>query len=84
MTVKVPYDGFLQYELDRVHRPRSLKELSAELWDSDSIPEPVDQVATKTPAKESVSKVVKSRIRVLLNRPLTWAEKEDIGDGLLA
>jgi hypothetical protein len=78
MTVKVPYDGFLQYELDRVHRPRSLKELSAELWDSDSIPEPVDQVATKTPAKESVSKVVKSRIRVLLSRPLTWAEREDI------
>jgi hypothetical protein len=34
------------------------------------------KVATKTPVEEPVSKVVKSRIRVQLSRPLTWAEKE--------
>lgn len=35
-------------------------------------------VATETPTKEKSSKVVTSRIRVYLSRPLTWAEKEDL------
>lgn len=34
---------------------------------------------TETPVSESSdSKIVTSRIRVLLSRPLTWAEKEDL------
>jgi hypothetical protein len=63
------YD-FVTYENDRPFRARTLQELNNELWGS--------RVATETPVSEPVSKTVTSRIRVLLSRPLTWAEKEDI------
>lgn len=36
------------------------------------------KVATNTPTEEKIPTVVTSRIRVLLSRPLTWAEKEDL------
>ena len=78
MTVReVPYDGYAEYEYHRAERPRSLAELLREFNPIDSTDD-LKQVATETPVKESVPSTVKSRIRVQLSRPLTWAEVEDL------
>ncbi len=76
MSIKTEYFGpnptskdyeLEDYEYDRANRPVSLLDVLRENW-----------VATETPTEEKNTQVVKSRIRVLLSRPLTWAEKEDL------
>jgi hypothetical protein len=70
MVATVPYDGYAN------HRP--LADVHRENWDSYWDKPGTETLSTETPTKEPVSKVVKSRIRVLLSRTLTWAEREDI------
>lgn len=72
---EVPYDGRSVPDWDVWdNEPKVSPSLEKEHWFTDSTEDL--KVAAKTPVRDS--RTVKSRIRVQLSRPLTWAEAEDL------
>lgn len=70
---EVPYDGRTEPSYDpRGWGYRGPADPYRENWDFSN------EVAANAPTEVNTPQVVTSRIRVLLSRPLTWAEKEDL------